>query len=224
MKHTFTFIKTTKILLPLCALLMAITACNKKNDTQITGTAHVEVTNAAQNSSPMDLYINGVKQNTLPLPYCQTTEYFPLTAGIQVPGLLKVNSTGATVTSFNLQLAKDGYYSLFQFGSFTVIYTDDLTIAAGKARVRFINLNLGLTDNLDYGVKGAPTPLATNFAPAYDSPYYSITPGATISVYTTGTHTSLLDIPTTTEAGHVYTIFLSGTLKADLKATVLVQK
>jgi len=224
MKHIFTF-KTAKFLLPTLVLFLVITtACNKKSDNQAGGTAHFEFTNASQDASPMDLYINGAKQNTLPVPYCQTTNYYAITAGIKVPGLLKTSASGATIASFNLQLPPDNYYSVFQSGDNTTVYVDDLSIVAGKARVRFINLNLDLKENLDFGITDAPTPLAVNLGQLYDSPYYAVAPGSSFSVYATGTKTSLLDIPTTLEAGHVYTIFLSGTLKADLKATVLVQK
>lgn len=225
MKHIFTF-KTTKTLLPLFALLLLFaTACNKKNNNQLTGTAYIEVTNASQNDSPMDFYVGASKKNTLPVPYTQSTTYFSVNASQQgQPAFFKTSANGNTLVALTLTPLPDVYYSIFYFGGNTVSYIDDVSIAAGKARVRFINLNLGLVDNLDFGITGAPTPLASNLGQVYDSSYYSVAPGASISVYATGTHTSLLDVPTTMEAGHVYTIFLSGTLKADLKATVLLQK
>lgn len=224
MKHTFTF-KTTKILLPLFAiLLIAATACNKKTETQVTGTAYVEVTNASQGASPFDFYVSDVKKNSLPIPYGQTTAYIPVVAGVQSTAAFKVNLTGAALASFNLNPYPNAYYSIFYFGSNTASYVDDLTIVAGKARVRFINLNLGLTDDLDYGVSGTPTPIVSSLKQVYDSPYVSVAPGATISVYSTGTTTALLTIPTTLEAGHVYTIYLSGTTTADLQSNILVQK
>ncbi|HEY9532911.1 MAG TPA: DUF4397 domain-containing protein [Mucilaginibacter sp.] len=217
--------KTTKKIFPLLVLaLLAITACNKKNNNQLSGTAYIQVTNASQADSPMDFYIGSTKENTLPLPYTQSTNYFSVNAGQKQPAAFKTSATGNMLVGFQITPLPGVYYSIFYFGGNTVSYIDDLSIAAGKARVRFINLNKDLTDNLDFGVTGAGAPLVTGLSPAFDSQYYSVAPGSSFSIYISGSTTSMLDIPTTTEAGHVYTIYLSGTLKADLKATVLLQK
>lgn len=224
MKHTFTF-KHTKKLLPLLALLLlVVTACNKKNDVNLSGTAYIEFTNASQTDSPVDFYVSSAKKNTLPVPYGQSTDYFSVSTGTTLPASIKVNTTGVTLASLNLTPLPNAYYSIFYFGGITVAYIDDLSIAAGKSRIRFINLNKGLTGSLDFGVKGAPTPLVTGLGAAFDSAYYSVTPGSTFSVYAAGTTSSILDIPTTTEAGHVYTIYLSGATTADLQANILLQK
>ncbi|GAA4084910.1 DUF4397 domain-containing protein [Mucilaginibacter panaciglaebae] len=222
--NTFT-LKTTKKIFPILALtLLAITACNKKNNSQLSGTAYIQVTNASQADSPMDFYVGSTKKNTLPLPYTQSTNYFSVDAGKQQSAAFKTSSTGNTLAGFQITPLPNVYYSIFRFGSNTVSYIDDVSIAAGKARVRFINLNLDLVDNLDFGITGAGAPLTTGLSPALDSKYYSVAPGSSFSVYIAGTNTSMLDIPTSVEAGHVYTVYLSGTLKADLKATVLLQK
>lgn len=224
MKHTFTF-KHTKKLFPLLAVLLLVaTACNKKSDVNLSGTAYIQFTNASQNDSPVDFYVNSAKKNTLPVPYMQSINYFSVSTGTTLPAAIKVNATGVTLASLNLSPLPNVYYSIFYFGGITVSYVDDLSIVAGKSRIRFINLNKGLTGSLDFGVKGAPTPLVTGLNAAFDSPYYSVTPGATFSVYAAGTTNSILDIPTSTEAGHVYTIYLSGATTADLQANVLLQK
>ncbi|HWZ35532.1 MAG TPA: DUF4397 domain-containing protein [Mucilaginibacter sp.] len=224
MKQTFTF-KHTKKLFPVLALLLLVaTACSKKNnDVQITGTAYIEVINASQTDSPFDFYVGSTKQNTQPIAYTQNTAYFQVNTG-QQSASIKVNATGSTLAGFNITPIVNTYYSIFYFGGYTSAYVDDLSTVADKARVRFINLNLGLTGNVDYGIKSASSPLATNLGPAVNSAYYAVAPGSAFSVYATGTTTSILDIPTTIVAGHVYTVYLSGATTAALQATVLLQK
>lgn len=190
----------------------------------VRGTAYIEVVNASQTDAPIDFFIGSTKKNTQPTGYTQSISYFSIDAGQTLPASIKVSSTGNTLVNMNLTPLPNVYYSIFYFGGLTTSYVDDLTTVANKARVRFINLNKGETGNLDYGINGAATPLATNLGPGFDSAYYSVAAGSTFSVYAAGTTTSLLDIPTTTEVGHVYTIFLSGETTTDLKATVLQQK
>lgn len=224
MKQTFTLRPTQKLFSLLAVLVLAATACNKKNDVnQISGTANIQITNASQTDSPIDFYVGSTKENTLPIAYTQSSAYFQVKTG-QQPASIKVNATGSTLASFNITPVANANYSIFYFGGLTTSYTDDLNIVAGKARVRFINFNKGLTANLDYGITSAATPLVTNLGPAFDSAYYSVAAGSAFSVYATGTTNSILDIPTSIEAGHVYTIYLSGEGTSTLKATVLLQK
>ncbi len=51
-----------------------------------------------------------------------------------------------------------------------------------------------------------------------------VAPGASFSVYNTGTTTVLLTIPTTIQAGHIYTIYLSGDELGSIAGNVLLQK
>lgn len=225
MKQTFTFKHTKKLFPVLTMLLLVASACSKKSDNAptISGTAYIEVTNASQTDSPIDFYVGNTKQNTQPIAYTQSTAYFQVNTG-QQSASIKVNATGSTLTAFNITPTANAHYSIFYFGGYTSAYIDDLSTSTDKARVRFINLNLGLTGNVDFGIKSAPEALATNLSPALNSAYYAVAAGSTFSVYSAGTTTSILDIPTTIGAGHVYTIYLSGSNTASLQATVLLQK
>lgn len=211
----------------LAFLILLATACSKKkidnNITQINGTAYLEVINASQTDSPIDFYMGGNKQNAQPIAYTQSSGYFQVNAG-QQKASIKVNATGATLTSFNITPVDNAHYSIFYFGGYTSAYYDNLSTVTDQASVRFINLNLGLTGDVDFGIKGAPETLAFNLSPALNSTYYTVAAGSTFSVYSTGSNTSILDIPTTIAAGHVYTIYLSGATTAALQATVLMQK
>ncbi len=206
------------------ALLLSITAltsCSKKNE--VTGTAYVQITNASQTASPIDFYIDNTKKNTSALAFTQSSGYLSVSS-TDHPALIKSSASGVTAASFNISPQPNVYYTIFYFGANTAAYQDDMTAPqTGKARIRFMNLNLGYTTNVDLGVSGGSL-LVTNLIPALASSYIDVTPGTTFSLYATGTTTVLLSIPTNLQAGHIYTIYTSGATQADLAANILLQK
>jgi hypothetical protein len=216
--------KTTTLCLSLIALLLAavsFSACSKKNE--VTGTGYIQVTNASETASPIDFYVDNTKENTAALTYNQSTSYFPVTSGVH-PANIKSSASGVSVAAFNVTPQPGVYYSVFYFGGTTTAYQDDLTAPqSGKARVRFINLNLALTGNLDFGITGE-SKIVSALISKVASDYVDVKPGATFSAYTAGTTTEILNIPTSIAAGHIYTIYLSGQVQASLAATVLLQK
>ena len=216
--------KLTSLYLIFSALfLMAtgFTSCKKK--TEVTGTSYIQFVNASETSSPIDFYVDNNKTNPAPLTYNQSVGYFAISTESH-PAAIKIAATGATVVPFTLTSVPNVYYSIFYFGGITTAYSDDLTAPqTGRARVRFINLNLGLTANIDFGITGGAT-LVTSLSSAINSSYMDVAPGASFSVYNTGTTTVLLTIPTTIQAGHIYTIYLSGDQLGSIAGNVLLQK
>jgi hypothetical protein len=210
--------------LPVIALFIlavSFASCSKKAD--VAGTSYIQVANASETSSPIDFYVDNNKVNNAALAYNQSTGYFSVTSTAH-PTLIKSSASAVNVASFNITPLPNAYYSIFYFGSFTVAYPDDVTAPqSGKARVRFINLNLELTSDIDFGITGGAK-IITGLASKLNSAYVDVNPTATFSLYTAGTTTELLNIPTTIQAGHIYTIYLSGTTQGSLKASVLLQK
>lgn len=204
----------------LLALALSFTACKKEQ----TGTSYIQFTNASELSSPLDFYVADAKKNNTALAYTQSSGYFAVSSK-QQPAVIKVSLTGTSVAGFNVEPQPGKYYSVFYISEgATAAYPDDVTPPASeKARVRFINLNLESTTANDFGVAGG-TKLFTNLAAKEGSDYYDVAAGATFAAYVTGSATALLNIPTTIEAGHIYTIILSGQTIGGIKATVILQK
>lgn len=202
-------------------IAVSFTSCSKK--AEVTGTSYVQVTNASQAASPIDFYVDNTKENNAALAYNQSSGYISVSS-IDHPALIKTSASGVTNASFNISPQPNIYYSIFYFGPNTAAYQDDMTAPqTGKARVRFINLNLGVTANVDFGISGGAV-IASNLIAALASDYLEVAPGTTFSLYTSGSTTVLLSIPTSIQAGHIYTIYVSGVTQADLAATVLLQK
>ncbi|WP_214071004.1 DUF4397 domain-containing protein [Mucilaginibacter sp. dw_454] len=221
MNKTLTFKTTTKLFSALAFLLLGATSCSKKNE--VTGTSYVQVTNASEADSPFDFYVDATKETTTPLAYTQSSAYVSVSSGDH-PAAFKTASNGVNLTAFTITPQPGLYYSIFYFGGTTVAMQDDLSApATGKARVRFINLNPGVPTAVDFAVAGGAT-LASKLSLAVNSDYFNADPATTFSALSTGTTTELIHITTAIEAGHIYTIYLSGTLQADLQATVLLQK
>ncbi|MCC8427064.1 DUF4397 domain-containing protein [Mucilaginibacter sp. UR6-11] len=214
-------LKTIYYLFALVAIALTFNACSKKSE--VSGTAYIQFTNADESASPMDFYVDNTKENTSALAYNQSTDYFSVTS-VDHPAVIKTSASGVNVTSFNISPQPGAYYSVFYFNGFTVAYQDDVTAPqSGKARVRFINLNVGLTSDVDFGIAGG-VKLVNGLTSKLNSNYIDVNPGTTFSLYTAGSTTELLNIPTSIQAGHIYTIYLSGAVQASLKATVLLQK
>jgi hypothetical protein len=207
-------------LIALFALALSFTACKKDS---AAGTSYIQFTNASELSSPLDFYVDDDKKTTTALAFNQSTSYFSVSSKAHT-GTIKVSASGVNSASFDMTPQPGFYYSIFYFDGATVAYTNDPAApASGKARVRFINLNIGLVDNIDFGITGG-TKIVTGLISKLNSEYYDVAPGATFSAYAAGTTTQLINIPTAIEAGHIYTIFLSGQDQGSLKATVLLQK
>ncbi|MDB5004740.1 MAG: hypothetical protein JWQ34_2965 [Mucilaginibacter sp.] len=202
-------------------IITAFTSCSKK--AEVTGTSYIQVTNASQAASPIDFYVDNTKKNNTALAYNQSSGYISVTS-TDHPALIKTSASGVIAATFNISPQPNVYYSIFYFGANTAAYQDDMTAPqSGKARIRFINLNLGVTTNVDLGISGGAI-IVSNLIAALASDYLEVAPGTTFSLYASGSSTVLLSIPTNIQAGHIYTIYVSGVTQADLAATVLLQK
>jgi hypothetical protein len=217
---------TPKTLIAVAAvsIVACISACSKNNDSIGASTsAYVMATNTAEASDAQDFYSDNKKVNTSALAYTQSTAYVNVKAGNHTLQFKSnVSATVNSSTTLNTQAGK--YYSVFYTDDkSTVTTTDDHTAPkSGKARVRFINLSSALNSAIDFGITGG-NKVITNLAYKTASAYSDIDAATKFSLYLAGTNTVSLDIPVTIEAGHIYTIYISGATQATIHYHVLVQ-
>ncbi|MFD2144594.1 hypothetical protein [Mucilaginibacter antarcticus] len=89
--------------------------------------------------------------------------------------------------------------------------------------MRFINLSSVLTTNVDFGV-AAGTKLVTGLGRKAASAYYEINAATAFSLYLAGSTSVLLNIPVTIQAGHIYTVYVSGSTGATLSYHLIMNK
>jgi hypothetical protein len=219
------FNKSAKVFITLCAIALTfagITSCKKNKDAELR--TFIMATNSAEGSAPQDFVIDNNKANINALAYTQATAYVGVKAG---DNKLQFVSSGTTTVNSEAALATQpgNYYSAFYLDDkSTVTLKDDHTDPqAGKARVRFINLSSVITTNVDVGL-AAGTKLATGLARKVASVYYEVNAPAVFSLYTAGSTSVLLNIPVAVQAGHVYTVYISGSSEATLASNLMLNK
>jgi hypothetical protein len=203
------------------ALALSLNSCKKD---EASGTGYIQFVNASELSSPLDFYVSDVKKNNAALAYTQSTPYFEVSAKEQ-PAIVKVAANGQNVFNFNVTPQNGAYYSIYYFTQGTAVaYQDDLTAPeTGKARVRFVNLNVEATKANDFGIANS-TRLVKKLTAKVDSKYFDVEPNTTFSAYVADSTAVLLNIPTTVAANRIYTIVLTGQDAAGLRASVILQK
>jgi hypothetical protein len=191
--------------------------------------SYVSITNAVEGSLAQDLYLDNAKVNlsAQAVAYGQTSSYLTSTEGTHTGNFTNTNTTTATA-AVSVTFTGGQYYSVYYTGTTgsatSVTTVDDLTApAAGKAKVRFIQLSQALNTGVDFGIN-ATTKLVTNLAYKAVSAYNSVDANTTFFLYATGSTTATLSLPVTIEAGKIYTIYVSGNTTATLKYNVVVQK
>jgi hypothetical protein len=216
--------KTLSSLLTAFILLtVGLTACNKSSNSEMGGTAYVRAVNSAQASAPQDFYLSENKLNATALAYTQASSYITVNAGahnaqFRTSGTTTVNVSGGVYVNPNT-------YNTFYYtddNSGVAVQDDNTAPSSGKARVRFINLSTALNSSVDFGLSTG-NKLVTGLAYKTASAYNEVDAAASFSLYAAGTATATLTMPTTIQAGKIYTIVISGTTMATINYTVIVQ-
>jgi len=196
-------------------LSVTLASCSKdKNSAALT--AHVQVANSAQGSAPQDFYLNNAKVTASAVAYGQSSAFITSSTGDRA-GAFKNTGSAATNASVNLSLEAGKYYTVFYIddNSSTTVEDDRTAPQTGKARIRFINLSSALSSNLDFAVSGGAK-LVSAIAYKGASAYYDVDPATTFKINVSGSSSTLVTIPTTITAGHIYTIFVSGNSNATI--------
>jgi hypothetical protein len=219
--------RTPKTLIALFTLLLVVaglSSCKKDDNNDASAKAYIRATNTAEVSAPQDFLVDDNQASQSALAYSQSTAYVEVKAGSRQ---LKFRTAGTTTVNSASSINTSGgnYYSVFYLDDkTTVTYQDDQSAPQnGKARIRFINLSSAVNSNVDFGLS-AGTKLATALANKVASAYYEIDAATSFSLYAAGSTTVLLSIPVTIQAGHIYTVYLSGATQATLSYHLLVQK
>jgi hypothetical protein len=199
----------------LVLLAIGFTSCNKNHDSVVL-TSYVMATNASEASTPQDFFVDNQTINGSALAYTQSTNYAAVNSGdrqiqFRTAGSSTVNS------SATLSAATNKYYSVFYTdGKAIATYEDDTTAPqSGKARVRFINLSASAGSSVDFGLSGGAK-IVSGLAYKAASAYNEVAAATSFSLYANGSTTVLLNIPVTIQAGHIYTVYISGSTAATI--------
>lgn len=207
------------------AIVAGFSSCSKNDgmDANSNTAAYVMATNTAEASDAQDFYADNNKVNSSALAYTQSTAYIKVKAGSHNLQF-KSNASATVNSSATLNTENGKYYSVFYTDDkSTVTVADDHTAPqTGKARIRVINLSSALNSAIDFGVSGG-SKLFTSLAYRAASAYNEIDAASKFSLYLAGSNTVSLDIPVIIEAGHIYTIYISGATQASIHYHVLVQ-
>jgi hypothetical protein len=204
-------------------LALVLNSCSKKHDENENMSAHIKVTNASESSSAQDFYLDDTKLTTSSVAYGTSSDFLTASTGDH-QGKFQDSGTTTVNTSFALSLQAGKYYNVFYVDRKSYdSFEDDRTVPQpGKIRVRFINLSSALNSAIDFGIT-AGSKIASNLAYKSASTYYDIDTTAALSLYATGSSTALLSIPGTFEAGHIYTVYISGTNTASITAHIVAE-
>jgi hypothetical protein len=218
--------RTSKTLLSLIALFLltvCMVSCSKNDSNSVGVSAYVAAVNSAEAAGPQDAYADNNKLNPSALAYTQATAYVAVKAGdhqlqFKASGTTTVNSTSSISTEGN------NYYTVFYTEDKAIVTTKDEHTApsSGKARVRFVNLSAAATSGVDFGL-ATGNKIVSALAYKAASAYYDVDAATTFSLYASGSATAMLSIPATIQAGHIYTIYISGATQATVTYHVLVQ-
>jgi hypothetical protein len=203
-----------------------LTSCSKDNVNGTAAPASVMAVNSAQASAPQDFYVDNNKQNTSAIAYTQSTGYFVVGNGdhqIQ----FKTSATTTVNASLNASFAPGGFYSVYYADDNTTnTYQNDRTMpGSGNSRVRFINLSSAMTANVDFAstIGTKSTAVVSGLAHKAASSYSEVSSNSTFTLSASGSSSVLLNIPATLQAGHIYSIVISGTTSATLAFTIVAE-
>jgi hypothetical protein len=203
-------------------LAMTFASCSKDNSNNNLS-AYVQVTNSAEASAPQDFYVDNVKVTTSAVAYGSSSTFLATKTGNH-QAMFENSGTSTANASFSMSLEAGKYYSVFyasgnSYGS----YQDDRTAPqTGKARVRFINLSSALSSNVDFAATSGAK-LVSNLSYKAASAYYDVDSATAFSIYLTGSSSALISIPFAMQAGHIYTIYISGTTSTTVTAHVVTE-
>lgn len=203
----------------------SLSSCSKKNDNGGGSmSAYVQITNSADGSAAQDFYVGNTKLTTSAVAYGSSTDFLTTSTGDH-DGKFETSGTSTVNASVSLSMQAGKYYSVFYVdGNTAASYPADRTAPqSGKARIRFINLSSALTTAVDFGITSGSA-VASNLAYKAASTYYDVDPASAFSLYATGSSTAIISIPATFQAGHIYTVYISGATTVAVSAHVVTEQ
>ena len=214
-----------KLLVLSLGAALLFSACVKKKNT-VTGTTHVRFVNAINNAYTQDVYLDGSLIYGGKLTAGNQSPYIDYTAGINNIGITNTGTSIANI-DFSYGTTIGEYSTVYFFQDFNHILVaggipDDMTApTAGKARVRFMNLNNYSQTSFTMSIAGGAN-LFQSLTFGTASKYFDVDPGTKF----TATAIAVKD-PVTIDinpaAGKIYTVWMSADSLSNLKAHAFIQ-
>jgi len=208
----------------LSILAIGLSSC-LKNDTSPSEDqpSYLLVVNTAETLNQQDFFLNGNHIAT-GLDYMEGIPYFSVPTNASITGDFRSAGNSTSNGTFSISSGVGYYYSAFLTDDKAVVTSVDSLIipAAGKAKVRFANLSLGINAPVSISITGGAT-LSPGLAYKTVSQYYSIDPASAFTVKLASGGTAVFSIPSTFQAGHIYTIYFSGATTATATYHLITQ-
>ncbi len=209
---TTNFKTATKLLLTTFLSTILLFSCKMKDDDEIIyGNAKFRVVNAAQGSTAQDFYQNDTKISTTAIAYGQATDYLTVKAGnsavyFKSAGTQTVNATGSV--GINNDVSFTVFYINNANGSGQVVGVADNNTppAAGKARVRFVNMGSVLTNAINVTQSNGSSLLA-GLVYGNLTEYFAIDANADLKFALAGDLTTTTIPGSSFQAGKIYTVW-----------------
>ncbi len=203
----------TKFLILMAVTLLGLSSCKKiKQEEPVIGDAKMRVINTVSGSGGQDVYQNDTKISTSPIGYGQHTEYLTIKGGVSSTIFLKNQGTQVVSASTIASPYANVSYTLFYYsnatggGSFTGFADDNTAVAAGKARVRFMNLGSILSNYINVNVTGGNA-IISGLAYGYLSAYNTIDANTSLTVNVIGATETKVIPGAEFESGKIYTVW-----------------
>ncbi|TDQ09520.1 DUF4397 domain-containing protein [Pedobacter metabolipauper] len=212
------FKSTAKMLIAALTLSAVMISCTKNDEYYQQPISGLSVIHASPTTELLDFYVDNTKANTADFAYTNKIDYLNLYSGNRRLSISKKGTTTSVISEmFNLD--PQFGYSLFVIDRFEaakfLLLKDDLTApAAGKARVRFVNLSPDAAA-LNLNIAGKDTDLFTNKLFKEYSTFEPIDAADNVTFNVKGAdgtvETKIENVKI--ESGKIYTIWVKG-LKA----------
>ena len=214
-----------RAILSCLSLMLLLGSCVKEPAPVPVGEAKVRFVNAGLGSSAQDCYVNSDKKNSGGLVYGESTPSYTFTSG--GTDFLFTNQGATTINARTSEIVPIGAsYSVFYLqnssgAASAALASEDNAVVEGKAKVRFIHLNIFLTASIKIANE-AGTVLTDGVGVVQSTSYYTVDPGTKFVLTATGvTAPPLVDAHLI--AGKNYTVWFSGSSATDLTYYTILQ-
>ncbi|MBB2146319.1 DUF4397 domain-containing protein [Pedobacter sp. LMG 31464] len=215
-----------KISMPFKAIIAALTlslgllSCSKNSDYTPAEISGLSIIHASPTTEKLNVYVDNAQATIAEFSFGSKVDYLNAYSGSRKFDVAKAG-TNTSLKTEQLTLEPQFGYSLFVIDKLEnikfLLLKDDLTKpAAGKARIRFVNLSPD-AEALSLAIEGKPTDLFTNKAFKEYSTFETIDAAEKVTFNIKNNTTSAIETALTDvkiEEGKIYTIYAKG-----LKAT-----
>ena len=231
---TFVNKKIAFLLIAVGTFALSLSSCKKDLGEDIQpieyGNAKISVTNTVSGSNSQDFYQNDTKLTTAAVAYSETSPYLTLKAGTSIISFRNAGSTAITASLqaiLNTDLSYTAFYYVDPNGTARITgFSDDQTApAAGKIKVRFVNLAPALNNTLNVSLADN-TALANGVSFGNVSPqngYLTLDATAALQVSVVNSGISVPIPATNFTAGKIYTIWFDAATTTTAKFHVIQQ-